>query len=180
MSLRGGNNLVIEGFDDNHIVWWPEPSGLVVRTVSIAPVSIDVPPVTAIVTDANGNVVPHSAPPPVVWHESFRYFRLSQTSDDLFDAYRNAYLALESVLSSIAPQHTSATGNVTEREGAWFRRALTAADQVTALAPCVPASTADPVQYLYDELYVDMRSAMSHARAGARSSCRRLRLSGGR
>jgi len=32
-------------------------------------------------------------PPPSAWHPSMRYFRLSQTTTDLFDAFRNLYLA---------------------------------------------------------------------------------------
>lgn len=30
-------------------------------------------------------------PPPTAWHASMRYFRLSQTTADLFDAFRNLY-----------------------------------------------------------------------------------------
>lgn len=95
-------------------------------------------------------------------------FRLSQTTDDLFDAYRNAYLALESVLSSIAPQLTNPSGKVTEREGDWFKRALMEADKIVPLASVVPSGTADPARCLFDELYVNMRSAMSHAKSGRR------------
>jgi hypothetical protein len=113
-------------------------------------------------------VAPQPEPNPLVWHESFRYFRLSQITDDLFDAYRNAYLALESVLSSIAPQPTNPAGKVTEREGDWFKRALIEADKIVPLASVVPSGIADPVQRLFDELYVNMRSAMSHAKSGRR------------
>src|SRR5664279_4158410 len=83
------------------------------------------------VRDAQGNIIP---PPPrsTFWHESFRYYRLSQTTDDLFDAYRNVYLALESVLSTISPQKVNAaTGRIAEQEGQWFERALTDAGNVT-------------------------------------------------
>lgn len=168
MSMRGGNNLVITGFDDDHVIWWVEAGEVVIRIVSLAPFRIDAPPITATVRDSDGNVVPQPSTPAVMWHESFRYFRLSQTTDDLFDAYRNAYLALESVLSSIAPQLTNAAGKVTEPEGAWFKRALGEANKIVALAPLAPAGSADPVQDLFDELYVNMRSAMSHAKSGRR------------
>ena len=50
----------------------------------------------------------------------------------------------------------------------WFKRALTEADTIAPLVSLVPAGTADPVQYLYDELYREMRSAMSHAKSGRR------------
>lgn len=169
MSLRGTNNLVIKAFDDDHLVWWPEPTGLVIRIVSLAPIRMDVPPVTVTTTDANGNAVPPVATRPVLWHESFRYFRLSQTTDDLFDAFRNAFLALESVLSSIAPQLINFDGRVTEGEGAWFKRALIEADKLVPLSSIVPAGTLAPVQYMYDELYTNTRSAMSHAKSGRKT-----------
>jgi hypothetical protein len=140
MSLEGGNNLIIKNFDDDHLTWWSDASGMTIRMVSLAPVRIDVPPVTIEVTDSAGNVVAQPEPKPLAWHESFRYFRLSQTTDDLFDAYRNAYLALESVLSTIAPQQTNPAGKVTEREGDWFKRALIESGTILSLASVVPAS----------------------------------------
>lgn len=168
LALSGGNNLIIKGFDDDHLTWWSDASEITIRMVSLAPVNIDVPPVTVKVTDSSGHVVPPPEPNPLAWHESFRYFRLSQTTDDLFDAYRNAYLALESVLSSVAPQLTNPAGRVTEREGDWFKRALVEANKIVPLASVVPSGTADPVQHLFDGLYVNMRSAMSHAKSGRR------------
>lgn len=72
------------------------------------------------------------------------------------------------VLSSVAPQLTDAAGKVAEREGAWFKRALGEANKIVALAPLAPAGRADPVQDLFDELYVNMRSAISHAKSGRR------------
>jgi hypothetical protein len=166
MSACGSNDLVIKGFDEDHLVWWTEPGGLVVRVVALSTLSVDIPSVELTVTDASGNVVPSSAPPPLAWHESFRYFRLSQITEDLFDAYRNAYLALEAVLSGIAPQRTDAKGRVIEGEGAWFRRALTAANTLVPLAPFAPPGSTHPVQDIFDELYLQMRSPMSHSKTG--------------
>lgn len=165
LSARGIGDLSIKGFDEEHVVWWAEPE-LVIRVVSITPYSIRVGLVSLEVRDAAGNLVPPTEVPPPNWHESFRYFRLSQTTDDLFDAYRNAYLALESILSDICPQKMRANGKPDEGEGTWFSRALTAADQVAPLSRFAPPGTADPKAYLLDELYVRMRSAMSHAKSG--------------
>ena len=162
---RGAGDLSITAFDEQHVAWWTEPR-LVVRVVSLAPMAIRIGPVTLEVRDAEGNLVPPSPGPPVVWHESFRYFRLSQTSDDLFDAYRNAYLALESILSDIAPQYLKSNGKPGEGEGQWFARALRAAGRIVPLTDFVPSGATDAHEYLYDELYKDMRSAMSHAKSG--------------
>ena len=85
MAISGANTLVTNKFEDEHIVWWVEAGSLIIRVVSLAPISVDVPPVRGIVQHANGTVVPPPQPKPVAWHESFRYFRLSQATDDLFD-----------------------------------------------------------------------------------------------
>lgn len=67
--------------------------------------------------DAEGMEISRTVDNDIGWHESFTYFRYSQLTDDLFDAYRNISLAIESVLSSIAPQRRG------EREKAWLSRA---------------------------------------------------------
>ena len=64
---------------------------------------------------------------PLAWHESMRYFRISQITTDMFDAFRNLYLALESLLSHIAPVRLRPNGRPDEGEGQWAKRALQAA-----------------------------------------------------
>jgi hypothetical protein len=145
------------------VAWWPGPDALVVRIVSFAPFSVRVGPATILVAGSSGLPLPQPPAPPVTWHQSFRYFRLSQTSDDLFDAYRNAYLALESMLDHIAPQEMRSTGRPKEREGEWFKRALTAAGALVPLSRFIPADTSDAVDYLFADLY-QRRSAMSHSK----------------
>jgi hypothetical protein len=161
MSVCGKNDLVIQNFDEDHIIWWPEPGGLAVRVVAFAALAMDIGAATLV----RGSASPPAAPPLIPWHESFRYFRLSQTTEDLFDAYRNAYLALESVLSDIAPRHRNARGKP-EGEGAWFKRALAEANHVVPLAPFAPQANTDPVQALYEELHLETRCPMSHAKSG--------------
>jgi len=45
-----------------------------------------------------------SARPPwegsATWNAALRFFRLTQLADDIFDAYRNAFLALEAILDA--------------------------------------------------------------------------------
>jgi hypothetical protein len=108
------------------------------------------------------------------WHESMRYFRMSQTTTDLFDAFRNLYLALESILSTIAPVRLGARGRPAEGESAWTRRALGEAAHLLQAhnsgmtfdryldAP----STGDPVDAVFDNLYRGVRSAVFHAKNG--------------
>ena len=113
-------------------------------------------------------------PTPVVWHESMRFFRFAQTSSDLFDAFRNLYLALESILNHICPMQLNASGKPAEREGVWTIRALREAElrlqgkfKGITLSQYLPAGTyPDPPQAVFDELYVDVRTQIFHAKAG--------------
>jgi hypothetical protein len=66
---------------------------------------------------------------------------------------------LESILDHIAPQRPG------EREGDWFRRALTEADQLVNLAGHAPKGAPDPVEALYIELYLSTRNLIFHAKA---------------
>lgn len=158
LSARGRGDYWIRNADDEHLVWWMEGSTSVVRALSVPTFRIAVGGITV----KGGKPV---VPPQPVWHESLRYFRLSQTADDLFDAYRNLFLALESILDALAPQRMNATGKPTEGEGAWFKRALGGAGEVVTLASFAPQGAADPLQSLWDELYRDRRSALFHAKS---------------
>lgn len=163
MSASGQGDLQIRSFDDDHLTWWNDGGCTSLRITSIARAGFAFT-ATAEVRDKDGNVVPQNRPI-LLWHESFRYFRLSQTSDDLFDAFRNAYLALESILSVIAPQRMK-SGKPAEGEGAWFERALKEAGNLIDLKPFAPPTSTDVVAHLIGELYRDTRGAMSHAKSG--------------
>jgi hypothetical protein len=93
IAAEGGPALTIEGAETGHIVWWTEARGIVLRDMAIGDLGFHFS-ATAEVRDAAENLVTEPTPP-VAWHESFRYFRISQTTGDLFDAYRNLYLAVE-------------------------------------------------------------------------------------
>ncbi len=116
-------------------------------------------------------------PPPGVWHPSMRYFRLSQTTTDLFDAFRNLYLAIESLLSTIEPMKRNAAGRPGEREGEWIGRALLAAEQrlhgfnavLTLGRYLEPPSSVMGVtaaQMVKADLYEAARTRVFHAKSG--------------
>ena len=155
LCLRGAARLAIRHAGTEHIVWWSERSQSVIRLLSTPTVSLHVGKVTV----TGGTPV---VPPPPEWQESARYFRLSQLTDDLFDSFRNVYLALESILDHVAPQRTIPPY---EGEGAWFRRALTEAGKVVNLAAHAPEGAPDPVEALYNELYLSTRNLVFHAKS---------------
>ena len=71
-----------------------------------------------VVNSPPGAPPPPPPPPPVQYHPALRYYRLSQFTDDLFDAFRNAYLALEYLVSEVSPKGPS------ESEQNWLVRVL--------------------------------------------------------
>ena len=159
LSMLGRLDGVIAEAEDQHVLWWTEQIGLVVRFVSTATLRFGVGPVTIEVRDTQGNVVP---PKPIVpcHHIGFRFFRLAQVSDDLYDAYRNMYLAFEVLLSSRFPISKG------EREGHWLNRALGGASGDMNLTDLVPSSPRNTVEAVLDVVYYDGRLPLFHAKEG--------------
>ncbi len=108
--------------------------------------------------DAAGNEVKSPPPPEPVWNESFRYYRLSQSSNDLFEAYRNLFLAFESLLNTICPKQRR------EGEAVWLKRCLTLVNSKTSLVHFTPTGNEDPVEYIVDSQYTDIRCKLQHAK----------------
>ena len=104
MCATGMANFAIISAADESLVWWPQrrSGGTVMRATIVQTFQSDVR-ATAVVQDAAGNVVPSPSVTPEV-HHAFRFVRMCGTSDDLFDSYRNLFLAFESLLSDIRPR----------------------------------------------------------------------------
>ena len=164
LTMQGRSHLVLEASDARHIVWWTEPRGTVLRAVTTSDIAISMS-VTTTVRDASGAVVPPQPTQPLMWHPSFRYFRLSQATSDLFDAYRNMYLALEAALSTVVPPCPQANGTP-EKEGAWLRRALRQINGQGSLAAFAPPGASDVVDAIYQDLYGGTRTGLFHAKSG--------------
>lgn len=105
-----------------------------------------------------------------------RYFRLSQTTTDLFDAFRNLYLALESLLSTVEPMRMRPNGRP-ESEREWLNRALRAAEQAmlahnpaqrlgSYLQPADDATGATAADAVVADLWTSARTTVFHAKKG--------------
>lgn len=157
LSMKGSADLGIADAVDSHIVWWPSDQGTVLRVSSVATftASLDA---TVTATDAQGNVVPPPRQRRHKWDESFTYFRRAQLTDDLFEAFRNICLALESLLSRIAAPKPA------EREHDWLNRALSVVHaHVVKLDPFAPPGTTNPSRAVGDEIR-QARNAVFHAK----------------
>src|SRR5688572_650904 len=159
LSILGKQDSVILDAENEHHLCWTEPSGKVVRTVSTTLLEFNVGAINAVIKDKDGNVIP-SVPTSPQHHPAFRYYRLAQTTDDLFDAYRNMYLAFEVLLSSHYPKIKG------EHEIDWLRRALSAATVDTALISLKTERGADEVENIINAIYKDARLPLFHAKEG--------------
>jgi hypothetical protein len=140
-----------------HVAWWPAPQASVIRIWCSAALTLKIE-ASAVVHGPDGAVRSPETGTTPQWHESMRYLRMSETSDDLFDAFRNVYLALESLLNRLQPRTPG------EGEGPWLRRALTWVHATAGLEAYLPGPAGDPVLAIYDELWKEVRNSVFHAK----------------
>jgi hypothetical protein len=161
-SARGIVDLQLSEPQFEHLLVYGEAGSQVLRVVGVSTLNITIPPVKVKVTDAGGNPVPQPAPISV-WHESMRYYRQAELSDDLFDSLRNLWLAFENLLDSFEPQRAG------EREKAWLKRALGLVDGAFGLAQFLPpGSSGNLVDAAYAYFYDEVRTHLFHAKASRR------------
>jgi hypothetical protein len=159
-SVRNVGNLHVLHAEDEHLVWWVEDGERIIRVYGVSTVTMTVPTPTIRITDASGQEVPVPRDPDAEWHPSFRHFRLAEVSDEVFDAFRNLYLALESILSGWRPPNRG------EREFDWLLRALREAEaDGVKLAAFAADGSIDPPLDIRSDLYRDVRTATFHAKA---------------
>jgi hypothetical protein len=164
--------LTVEPHDN--LTWRTSPHGLKYQLTSSITFSAGLGDVTATVRDAKGNVIPPPLYVPPVHHYAYRYFRYSQAALNLFDGYRNMFLALESILDHIAPKQAG------EGETDWLRRALAVAIQTRGLnlAAFLQPRTSDPVEGFLDAHYSAIRCAVFHAKSSGGQAIRPGTLEG--
>jgi hypothetical protein len=158
LSILGTQDSVILDAENEHILCWSTIDGIVVRNVSTTLLNFEIGSPKLIVRDKDGNIVPPKPSHPQ-HHAAFRYYRLAQTTDDLFDAYRNMYLAFEALLSSHYPKEKH------EQEIGWLRRALSVASDIPLTGFGIEAES-DMVEAILDKIYQDARLPLFHAKEG--------------
>jgi hypothetical protein len=101
--MTGRADLATKDAQEEYIAWWDESGKKTVAYATTVTFSFSVGSVELTAHDANGNIIPPNIIVPQ-HHLGFRFYRLAQVSDDLFDAFRNMYLAFEALLSSHYPK----------------------------------------------------------------------------
>ncbi|MBO9328364.1 hypothetical protein GHR37_04415 [Achromobacter xylosoxidans] len=109
------------------------------------------------ISDKDGSERPEPERPRPIWNRAFRYYRLSQLAADVYEAYRNLYLAFEALVAAHTPR-----GN-NEREGAWIRRCFQEIHARHDLKDLAPEGHRHPNEYLFGILYESTRCNLFHA-----------------
>jgi hypothetical protein len=154
---RRGDYSISSGLD-RCLLWWRDRNLVRARYYSLLVRNFRVS-LRLTVLQAN-NAVSAPQPPPVLpWEPAFRYYRYAQLAEDVFESYRNLYLAFESVLSTYIPS----AGAIGDRN--WTKQALMAvAAGGFDLSPYVPPRTVHVVDVLFREQYEAHRCALFHAK----------------
>lgn len=144
---------------DDHVLLFSNDNRLILQYTETLDFKAEAGNPTIVAHDKDGNIVP-PAPESIVWTPALRYYRLSQASHDLFDAYRNLWLAFESLLHEIDPK---AKG---EREEEWLTKALHSVEAKIRLFDLAPDGCSNPADYLVGPLYKHVRVGLFHSKFG--------------
>ncbi|MCF6230467.1 MAG: hypothetical protein L3J62_06710 [Gammaproteobacteria bacterium] len=156
LSFILGIDLAIKNRDKNTYAWWLDGDKKVVN-VTLSYVYLLSPEVhmELVSKDAAGKVIPPVIVSPK-HHNILRFFRLSQVTDNLFEAYRNLYLSFELLASVIIPK-----GKKTEKK--WLISALTEMNGKFGLFKYI--CNDEPLSIL-QVIYDDSRLPLFHAKEG--------------
>ncbi len=124
---------------------------------TVAPFSVRMGPIEVSVIDESGAVRSQSAAP-MRWMPVLRYYRLSQTRNDVFDAYRYIFLAFEALLEGLYPIKRK------EGERTWMLRAMREIGKKVNLTGFIQGPSTDPVSAFIDGQYINVRLRLFHAK----------------
>jgi hypothetical protein len=146
----------------NNVVWRTGPHGLKLQLTSGIVFAAEPMFLKGITTDAAGNVQPDPPYTPPQHHYAYRYFRFSQVAQNVFDAYRNMFLALEALLDYVEPKLSN------EGETDWLKRALLKAQsRGLNLSAFAKQSSMTPVGDFLDAHYSAVRCAAFHSKSSS-------------
>jgi hypothetical protein len=150
LCVTGGPAYALSKVTEEGIYFWPRDGDLRIHWYGTLPINVTGRASLTVGGAVQGRtrVLNH--------HPSFAYFRRSQTETDLGDSYRHAYLALESLLDSIAPHVPG------QPEAQWLLAALAAANGLVASGTAAPAAIA---AQQYTEWYDSERNFLFHSKS---------------
>lgn len=142
----------------NHIAVFQRNGNCVLRHFAVSSLGVAFR-VSVEVRDKDGNIRPTNPISEPKWTRAFRYYRLSQASQDIFEAYRNLFLSLEALLNEIYPKRSS------ESEKKWLKGALVNVSSKVDFSRHVPSSIDQtPIDYIIETQYTNIRCQIFHAK----------------
>lgn len=97
IAVKNLGILILDHPEVNHIALFQRSEESILRHFSVTKLGIQTS-ISVEVRDKNGNIKPSTVIPEPSWTWAYRYYRLSQASQDIFEAYRNLFLSLEALL----------------------------------------------------------------------------------
>jgi len=148
--------LILDHPEINHIALFQRNGEIILRHFSVDILGVKIS-VSVEVRDKDGNIKPSDPIPEPIWTWAFRYYRLSQASQDIFEAYRNLFLSFEALLNAIYPKQK-------EKERKWLENALSEIAAEVPLANHTPGTIEDPIDYFMETQYTNIRCRVFHAK----------------
>jgi hypothetical protein len=155
LSIVRAIDVVTRDAADEYVAWWVDSGERVIAVIDTGTSTFS----SRITLSISGSTSTPALEPAPVHHPGLRFFRLSQTSEDLFEAFRNMYLAFELLLSSHYP-------NSQRYESQWLRESLAAASGDILLKDLAPVGHPSPVEFVIDTIYGNARLPLFHAKDG--------------
>lgn len=155
LSIQKQTHLFIKNPENECIALFEKNGKLVLQHNATSPFSVRVS-VNIEVKDKDGNIKSPAPEKFPIWDSTLRYYRLSQISEDLSEAYRNLYLSFESLLNYIYPWQ----GGPEEK---WLRNALNKINLAVDLAKIAPSGSC-PINHIIQTQYKDIRVKLFHAK----------------
>lgn len=152
LAARGQATLQTAEGDCTYLLWVTDGTGYELVFVDTADASWSIG--MNIVVEGARTAIPALSLPLPPRHPALRFYRLALASADLFDSFRNAYLALECLASEATPKGAS------ESELNWLKRALAG-----PLAAGIPLGVLGPETV--DDIYRGGRLPTFHAKMGS-------------
>lgn len=159
LCVLKNETLYIKNSSNNHLLFYEKKNGYTLKERATHQISF-MHESQAFIVGEDGELIEQPLyNNEVNWSPSLRFFRLSQISKDQYEAYRNLFLAIESLFNQIAPKGRS------EGEGQWLKRVLELVEGQVDISSCVPRdSSLTPVNYFLTKQYKEIRCKLFHAK----------------
>ncbi len=157
IAIKGWGILILDHPEIDHIAVFQRKKEAILKFFSIATLPVKIH-FSAEIRDKHGNVKHPPKIPEPDWIWAFRYYRLSQASQDIFEAYRNLFLSFESLLNLIRPKSTK------EHEREWLIAALSDIATRIKIAEYVPDKSKEPIKSFIKIQYTNIRCRLFHAK----------------